>query len=309
MLESQDNAVIQVRDLVFDYPTKRALHGVNFEVMPGSITALVGPNGAGKSTLLRCLAALNRPFSGGVRIKGFDTQAQPRQVHQSLGYLSDFFGLYDQLSVRRCLSHACRTHGVADDRVEPTAERLNLSQYLHTPAGELSRGLRQRLAIGQSIIHQPAVLLLDEPASGLDPEARSSLSRLFLELRDQGMTLMVSSHILAELADYATEVLIIESGRILEQQAIAQADQTEQVRIELSREDSRLPEILAAQTNGQLIEATALMARIALPPDREERARLLAVLVGEGLPVATFVSERTDLQQLYVSRLQQGRQS
>ncbi|MEJ2610070.1 MAG: ABC transporter ATP-binding protein [Candidatus Thiodiazotropha sp.] len=308
MSDSQDTAMIQVRELVFDYPAKRALHSVSFDIQPGRITALVGPNGAGKSTLLRCLAALSRPFSGSVRIHGFDTLAQPRKVHHCLGYLSDFFGLYDQLSVRRCLLHACRTHGVSDAQVEPTAECLNLTPYLHIPAGDLSRGLRQRLAIGQSIIHQPAVLLLDEPASGLDPEARASLSTLFLELRDQGMTLLVSSHILAELADYASEVLIIESGRILDQQVIAHADHAEQIRIELSREDDRLVAFLATQEGCQLLESTPLRARISLSSDANERVRLLSALVTKGLPVAAFVPERPDLQQLYVKRIQAGRQ-
>ena len=108
-------SVIAVEDLVFDYATVRALHGVSFEVERGSVTALVGPNGAGKTTLLRCMAALDTPFSGRVLVEGEDAHEEPRAIHRRLGYLSDFFGLYDDLTVRQCLRHAVAMHGVEGD--------------------------------------------------------------------------------------------------------------------------------------------------------------------------------------------------
>src|SRR5271168_3950898 len=197
--------MIEVENLVYEYPTSRALKGVSLRVSDQTITALVGPNGAGKTTLLRCLAALETPYSGSVTIEGLDTREHPREIHVLLGYLPDFFGLYDELSVRRCLVYAARSHGtapqLADAAAEKAAGRVGLVDRLDTKAGELSRGLRQRLAIGQAIVHEPKVLLLDEPAAGLDPQARRDLSALLLQLRDDGMTLVVSSHILAELED------------------------------------------------------------------------------------------------------------
>src|SRR5690348_6559901 len=210
--------MIEVSNLVFEYPAARALDRVSFSVAPQTIVALVGPNGAGKTTLLRCLAALEPPYSGMVRIDGLDTREHPREIHSRLGYLPDFYGLYDELSVRRCLTYAAWSHGIAAAAVEPAvakaAERVGLSDRMETKAGELSRGLRQRLGIGQAIVHEPKVLLLDEPAAGLDPQARRDLSVLLLALRDAGMTLVVSSHILAELEDYCSEMIIIENGRI-----------------------------------------------------------------------------------------------
>ena len=220
--------MIDVSDLAYEYPSRRALDGVSLRVAPQTITALVGPNGAGKTTLLRCLAALAPPYAGTVTIDGLDTTAAPREIHARLGYLPDFFGLYDALSVRRCLTYAGWSHGIAPaltaTAVETAARRVGLLDRLETPAGELSRGLRQRLAIGQAIVHEPKVLLLDEPAAGLDPQARRDLSTLLLALKDEGMTLVVSSHILSELEDYCSDMIIIEAGRIVGGKAIKVRD-------------------------------------------------------------------------------------
>jgi len=184
--------MIRVADLTFDYPTRRALEAVGFEIAAGSVTALVGPNGAGKTTLLRCLAGLDQPMSGRIEVHGVDVLAEPREAHEHMGYLSDFFGLYEELTVRRGLEYMARSRGSSAAGAPEVAVRLGLGGYLDEPAGQLSRGLRQRLAIAQAIVHRPAVLLLDEPASGLDPEARLRLGELFIELRDAGMTLLVS---------------------------------------------------------------------------------------------------------------------
>ena len=299
--------MISVEDLVFEYPAKRALDAVSFTIGEGAITALVGPNGAGKSTLLRCMAALYRPFSGRVAVNGFDTQLEPRQVHRSLGYLSDFFGLYDELSVRRAFSYACRTHGVGLDRVEETARQLGLTGYLDTQALALSRDLRQRLAIGLAIIHEPRVLLLDEPASGLDPEARIALSELFLHLRERGMTLVVSSHILAELEDYATEVLILDRGRVVDHHPISSAKQGRTIEVRLSCADDRLGSLLGAAGGVSLFDHSPLAARFAFEGDEAGQGELLGRLVREGLPVCAFGPARSDLQEVYVDKMRKGR--
>ncbi|MCK4509545.1 MAG: ABC transporter ATP-binding protein, partial [Desulfuromonadales bacterium] len=218
--------MIEVNDLVFEYPGTRALDGVSFRIEPGNITALVGPNGAGKTTLLRCMAALEVPLHGEVRIDGENIHEDPRSCHRKLGYLSDFFGLYDELTVRQCLLHAAASRGILAGEqlrvIEQAADRLGISDRLEMRAGALSRGLRQRLAIAQAVVHEPQILMLDEPASGLDPEARHSLAELFLTLRDQGMTLVVSSHILSELDEYSTDMLVLRDGRILSHDLIEQ---------------------------------------------------------------------------------------
>ncbi|MBR9970774.1 ABC transporter ATP-binding protein [Magnetospirillum sulfuroxidans] len=207
---------VSVRGLIFEYGSSRALDEVGFDLPAGSVTALVGPNGAGKTTLLRCLAGLERPLAGSIRIDGVDVLEQPRLAHAKLGFQQDFFGVYDQLSVRRNLLHAAAIQGMNEGDMESAAvwaaEAVSLSDRLEQKAGTLSRGLRQRLAIARSMVHRPRLLLMDEPASGLDPEARRELSGLIRTLGAAGMTLVVSSHILAELEDYSTHMLALRDG-------------------------------------------------------------------------------------------------
>jgi ABC-2 type transport system ATP-binding protein len=297
--------MIEIRDLVFEYPGHRALHGVSLDVEKAAITALVGPNGAGKTTLLRCMAALETPYAGSVAIDGLDTREAPRAIHACLGYLPDFFGLYDALSVRRCLFYAARAHGIAAAEagaaVQAAAARVALSDRLEQPAGALSRGLRQRLAIAQAIVHRPAVLLLDEPAAGLDPQARRDLSQLLLSLKADGMTLVVSSHILAELEDYSDRMIIVDHGRIAGGEAIALRDGT-RLRIALARPRDGLSDILA-RNGAKVLEAGADNALVALAGGPGERAALLAALVGDGFAVSEFAANTQALEDVYFARV------
>src|SRR5262245_20141328 len=219
--------MLRDENLTFDYPVHRALSDISFAIEPGTITALVGPNGAGKTTLLRCLAALDRPGAGRVRLDAIDVHETPRAAHERMAFLPDFFGVYDDLMVRQCLDYKARAHGVPGERrraaIGAAAERLGIADRLNDFAGTLSRGLKQRLAIAQAIIHAPQLALLDEPAAGLDPEARYSLAAVFRGLRADGMTLIVSSHILAELEDYSTDLLPIRDGGNVEHRALQEA--------------------------------------------------------------------------------------
>ena len=241
--------MIRVSELVFEYPGVRALDRVSFGISAGTVTALVGPNGAGKTTLLRCIAALETPFSGRIEVDGLEVEEHPRDVHERLGYLSDFYGLYDDLTVRQCLDHHAAVRGISRERRDVAtgrlADRLDIARLLDHRAGSLSRGERQRLAIAQAIVHEPEVLLLDEPASGLDPEARWSLSGLLTEFRDDGITMVVSSHIVAELEDYSTHVLVLRAGGVVAHRPLREtaADRT-CIQIELAESHDRIAELL-----------------------------------------------------------------
>ena len=303
--------MIDVTDLVYEYPTQRALTGVTLAIKRGTITALVGPNGAGKTTLLRCLAALETPYSGKVTIDGLDTVEQPRAIHARLGYLPDFYGLYDDLTVRRCLAYAARAHGLAPalaaSAVEQAAGRVGLLDRLETRAGELSRGLRQRLAIGQAIVHKPRVVLLDEPAAGLDPQARRDLSQLLLGLKDGGMTLVVSSHILAELEDYCTEMIIIDGGRVVGGRPIkVRDDERPRYLIEIATPRSDLKDFLAGRAGIDLIEADDHHALLAFTRNAGARAKLIRDLVGAGFDVASFGESTQALEDAYFSQIRTG---
>lgn len=298
--------MISVSDLVYEYPTQRVLHAVGFEIQPRTITALVGPNGAGKTTLLRCLAALELPYSGRVRVAGLDTVEQPRECHAQVGYLSDFFGLYGALSVRQSLTYLALAHhmptAAIPARVDEVAAALGLAERLDQRTAELSRGLRQRVAIGQAIIHRPQVLLLDEPAAGLDPEARSSLSQLLVRLRDEGMTIMVSSHILAELEEYSTHMLVLREGRIRGHQALQGSDPaaaTLQLRIRCAESAGDLGAWLqarriSAQTADEAVSFT-------FSADPVARRDLLRELIEAGFPVIEFAEHKRNLQELYLA--------
>ena len=299
--------MIEVRDLVYEYPNKRALDGVSLTVAPKTITALVGPNGAGKTTLLRCLAALEPPYSGTVTIDGLDTRDAPRQIHERLGYLPDFYGLYDELTVRRVLTYAAWSHGLAPalavPAVEKAAARVALVDRLETKAGELSRGLRQRLAIGQAIVHEPKVLLLDEPAAGLDPQARRDLSTLLLQLRDAGMTLVVSSHILAELEDYCSTMIIVDGGHVVGGKPIkVRDDERPRYLVELATARSDLKQFLLA-AGIDVIETGDHHGLFTFTRNPSARAKLIRDLVKAGFDVASFSESTRAIEDTYFSQV------
>jgi ABC-2 type transport system ATP-binding protein len=220
--------MIQVTNLTHEFADKVALDDVSFTVAEGSITALVGPNGAGKTTLMRCICALQTPMEGSIFVNGIDVIENPREAHSNIGYLSDNFGLYDSMRVEDSLLYiACSRIGDVDRAEKAVQEAISLcgiSTFSDAEVGKLSRGMRQRVGIAQAIIHQPKVLILDEPASGLDPEARYDLSLLMRNLKHTGMTILVSSHILAELEDYSSDMLIMSGGKIVDNKSIK--DQT-----------------------------------------------------------------------------------
>ena len=210
--------MIAVEQLTKVYGRRTALDAVSFEVPKGEIFGFVGPNGAGKTTTLRILAALMEPTTGRAFVDGADVTRQPDRVHERLGYMPDFFGVYDQLTAAEYLDFyaACyrqpkaRRKKIADDLLELVGLTDRRDQAVDT----LSRGLKQRLCLARALVHDPAVLLLDEPASGLDPRARVEMREILKELQRMGKTIVISSHILPELTELCTMVGIIDQGRM-----------------------------------------------------------------------------------------------
>lgn len=306
--------VIEVSNLTFDYPGFRALDRVSLSIASGSVTALVGPNGAGKTTLLRCIAALDTPVSGTIRVMGLDVFESPREVHRLMGYLSDNFGLYSDLTVAQGLEYAARSQGLpaaaVPNAVRATAQRMGLGDKLGNLASALSRGQRQRLAIGQAIIHEPKVLLLDEPASGLDPGARGALAQVFKALQAQGMSLLVSSHILAELDEYSTHMLALNQGRVLEHRALggaASAAGTGATERVLSMEFVQTTETIApwlqAQSHVRLRHFEGNLVEVGFSGDRTAQAALVGACVAAGHAVVSIASVTENLQQSYLKSL------
>lgn len=307
--------MIDVDDLVFNYDDTRALDHVSCGITQGSVTALVGPNGAGKTTLIRCIVGLYEPLDGSVQFEGQDVFRNAHDAHRRMGYLTDFFGVYETLSVRRCLTFAARAHGVPDTdviaSVDSAAARLGIADYLESAAGDLSRGLRQRLAIAQTIIHNPAFMVLDEPASGLDPESRRELSRLLLTLRDDGMTILVSSHILAELEDYCTEMLVMSDGRIVEQATLGDRESrdTRRIRLDLASPDENLSTKLSGIDGVSDVAVEELAATFAFSGDARAQQTLLRHLIEGDVPVRGFRECTVQLQDAYFAAIEQDRRT
>lgn len=311
--DSGSGPLIDVRDLVFRYDEKRALDRVSCAIDKGSVTALVGPNGAGKTTLIRCIVGLYEPLDGSVLFEGHDVFRNSHAAHRRMGYLTDFFGVYDALTVRRCLIFAARAHGVADSEVARSvacaAERLSIASHMGILAKDLSRGLRQRLAIAQTIIHDPAFMVLDEPASGLDPEARKELSHLLLALRDSGMTILVSSHILAELEDYCTAMLVLRDGRIVEQTSLYGKNRSgsRRFRVELASEYDGLSAKLDDVEGVSNVAVDQLTATFEFAGDARAQQQLLQRLVEGNVPVRGFGEHAVQLQDAYFAAMHQDR--
>ncbi|GBC62860.1 ABC transporter ATP-binding protein [Desulfonema ishimotonii] len=298
--------MITVEHLTYEYPGKRALDDISFNIRNGSITALVGPNGAGKTTLLKCLAALTPPFAGRIFIGDTDILKAPRKCHRILGFLPDFFGLYDALTVEQSLTYFALARnmekGRVAARVREVADAIDLTEKFREKVGSLSRGMRQRLALGQAMIHDPQVLLLDEPASGLDPEARYKLARLFLDLNRSGKTLLVSSHILSELDQYATDLLIIRQGRIVENTLSLSGEQRERRKLCI-RLVSAPPDIVEIAGRFEGVsdpEVTDDTLSLIFEGDDEQQHALLKSLVLSGVSVKEFFVRREGVQEQYL---------
>ena len=208
--------IIQVRDLTMRFAKKEAVSSISFDVPRGVIHGFIGPNGAGKTTTIRILASLLVPTSGGAWIDGANVVTEPEEVRRRLGYMPDYVGVYEGLSVQEYLDFFATAHRLAPARrrssVADVVELTDLGNLLETEVHVLSKGMRQRLCLAQTLLHEPDLLILDEPASGLDPRARIEFRGLLTELRRLGKTVFLSSHILSELSPICDSVSIIEKG-------------------------------------------------------------------------------------------------
>ena len=245
--------MIDVQGLHKRYAGRAALQGVDFSVPAGEIFGFVGPNGAGKTTTIRILATLTAADSGSATIGGIPVGQDPHGVRELIGYMPDFFGVYDRLTSEEYLEFYAACHGVARRRRRKVArdllELVDLTDRTDDQVDTLSRGMKQRLCLARALVHDPQVLLLDEPASGLDPRARVEMRELIRELRRMGKTIFVSSHILPELEELCTWVGFIDDGKMVA--AGPMADVRNQVRsgrrLRIELVDSEAESLLAAE--------------------------------------------------------------
>jgi ABC-2 type transport system ATP-binding protein len=207
---------IRVRHLWHRFGNLDVLRDVTFDVGPGEIFGFIGPNGAGKTTTIRVMATLLEPMAGRVEIDGFDVTLDPHAVRQRIGYMPDHAGVYDRITVREYLEFFADAYRIPSlGVVDAVLELTDLGKIQDRTVSTMSKGMKQRLQLGRILLHDPKVLILDEPASDLDPRARIEIRDLLLELRGLGKTIFLSSHILTELSDVCTSVGILERGRLV----------------------------------------------------------------------------------------------
>jgi ABC-2 type transport system ATP-binding protein len=301
--------VLEVRDLYKNYGPLQAVKAVSFTLMPGDIFGFIGSNGAGKTTTIRMLATLLEPSKGTARLNGVDILNDPMQVRSMIGYMPDFFGLYDDVKVWEYLDFFATIYkvpsnerpGVIDNVLELTDLTIKRDAFVQT----LSRGMQQRLCLARCLVHDPAMLLLDEPASGLDPRARAELKELIAELGRMGKIVIVSSHILPELADFCNTVGIIERGEMVAfgpvREVVKQVQPVKTITVRLLEQAEeagdhlcRLPLVrsaLATEHDG---------LRVEFEGDHNAQADLLAHLVSAGYRVIDFHEEHADLEDVFL---------
>ena len=219
------SAVINITGLRKEFDDLVAVQGLDLSVPAGEIYGLIGPNGAGKTTLIRMACGLLEPTHGNVTVMDVDVHHDPERAQQFIGYLSDFFTVYEDLKVWEYLDFFAHAYKMPEAgipaRIDEVIRQVELEVKRDAMIKGLSRGMKQRLGIARAIIHKPCVLLLDEPASGLDPKARVDLRNLLRSLRDEGTTILISSHILTELEGFCTSIGLMEKGQMIRSGTIA----------------------------------------------------------------------------------------
>lgn len=315
------SVAVRAQGLTRRFGALTALKSVSFDIPAGSICGLIGPNGAGKTTLLRILAGLDEPDEGVRELDGVDVGARPQEAKGRFGYVPDYAGLYDSLTVKEVVEFFAAAQGVPThvrgENVQRALAAAGLESVSDRSSTALSRGMSQRACVACALVHDPPVLLMDEPAAGLDPRARIELRELLKELRRSGKTIVISSHILSELGDMVDRVLIIERGVLKAagpvgaawQEAVAEKDRPEvRVRLEVVGEPEAARTLLADHALVASVTVDNGGLELVLKSNGEGAtdgpprvAQLVKALVEGGVEVCAVVPHRPNLEALFMT--------
>jgi ABC-2 type transport system ATP-binding protein len=286
---------------------------LSLHVERGELYGLVGPNGAGKTTTLKMVAGLLTPTSGNILVNGTDIVTHTEEGQKHIGYLSDFFSVYDDLKVWEYVDYFARAYKMEParipGRVREVIGQLNLETKYDAFVGGLSRGMKQRLGIARAIIHDPPLLILDEPASGLDPKARTELKELIRGTNRNGKTILITSHVLSDLQEMCTSLAILEKGKLLRHGKTADvmrdAGRARRVTVRLAVPGFALDSWLVSREGISEVRSASDSASFAFPGGDSELAVLVRDLVHAGAPVCAIEENVESLEQVY-SRLSSG---
>ncbi len=307
--------MVEVKNLWVRYGKYEAVKGISFTIPKGEVFGFIGPNGAGKSSTIKVLATLQREYEcDAVKINGVSVHKAPHLIREMIGYMPDFFGVYEDLTAREYLHFFAAAYRINRRRrkaiVDDVLELTDLTAKIDSPVDSLSRGMKQRLALARVLLHDPDLLLLDEPASGLDPRARIEVRELLVALKEMGKTIIISSHILHELSQLCTSIGIIEAGQFVTQGSLDQIYK----RLELSR-------VIHVQIVGEMngicqqieqfegVKSVSVQAdRLAIQLQEDQMAvdELHARLAATGARIRMFQAEAMDMETVFM-KLTEGK--
>jgi ABC-2 type transport system ATP-binding protein len=300
--------MIQFQNLRREYGDVVAVRDLNVSIPENEVYGLIGPNGAGKTTIIRMACGLLTPTEGRITIAGVDVHQNPELAQSHIGYLSDFFSVYEDLKVWEYLDYFGRAYKMPavqlKPRIDEIIQQVGLEVKRDVLIRGLSRGMKQRLGIARAIIHRPKVLLLDEPASGLDPKARADLRTLLLELRTQGTTVLISSHILPDLEGFCTSIGVMEKGSMVRSGKIGEIDSQESQQFCTVRlgwvGDAPVEQILRSIENLSHMSVNGTQALFRFAGTDEELASLLQHLISRGVRVVSFSEVKQTIEEMYL---------
>lgn len=307
--------IIQTKNLVKKFGKFTAVDGLSLEVPAGSIYGFVGPNGAGKTTTMRMLTTLTRPTSGEAWVNGHSVVDEPRAVRKSIGYMPDEFGVYDDMRVWEYLDFFAACYDIPEAErkrlIDDLLQLVDLTHRRDDMVDKLSRGMKQRLSLARTLAHDPSVLILDEPASGLDPRARVEIRELLVELAKMGKTIFFSTHILADVSEICTHIGIVEAGKMIAQGSMdemrAQLQPHREITVTLLNQQAvEMVKALVSDYVGVLgvtdMEPKGGRSRVRIDytGDDEGVAALSQKLAGAGVAVLGFAEETRDLEAMFM---------
>lgn len=300
--------MVEIKGLYKSYGNFLALNHLNLHIDKGELFGFVGPNGAGKTTTMKILSGLLRASGGEAYVNGVDALHEGEKLKAIIGYMPDFFGVYDNLKAIEYMEFYASIYGLHGNEATSYCMELmdlvNLSDKAQFYVDSLSRGMKQRLCLARSLVHNPELLILDEPASGLDPRARFEMKGILRNLHDMGKTIIISSHILSELAEMCTTVGIIDRGQMMVKGSV------EEIMSRLNTSNPLVIRVVSGQEQAiQILKENPAVVNLSVDANQlmvsfrgseEEEARLLAALIEKGVLISAFMRETGNLEEVFM---------
>lgn len=300
--------MLQIKKLNKSYGNFKALDGLNMEIKKGEIYGFIGPNGAGKSTTMKIVSGLMTADSGEVYVAGIDALKNHKKIKEKIGYMPDFFGTYNNLRAIEYLEFFASTYGIIGAEARKLGmdllELVNLKDKYDTDVDGLSRGMKQRLCLARCLIHNPQLLILDEPASGMDPRARYEMKGILKNLKDMDKTVLVSSHILPELGEICTQIGVINHGKMLYSGTVEEVMErfsgNAPLKITVIDEMDKAIEVLKEQPTVTKVKGEENRIECSYQGDAYEISRLIKLLVEAGIPVIGVDRATANLEDVFM---------